>query len=182
MLTQRTFSRFGSNASFGPKPTSVMFAANDGFGLILLKNNVLQMQKVAVEWEVERLSDQAVRGFCGAGKILASLRRFWAVAARRNSSFAPHGPRNRRRPRPRMRLRWANSISTFFRNFIEMSYCFVLAMSRAICLASSCSSRVMDRASMLGQQCAFDGQVWHVSFSARYFAPPLPVGPLFGSE
>jgi len=53
----------------------------------------------------------------GVGGVIsfASLRRFWAVAARRNSSRAPHGPRSRRRSRRRMRLRWANSISTFFR-------------------------------------------------------------------
>ena len=52
----------------------------------------------------------------GIGISFASLRRFWAVAARRNSSRAPHGPRSRRRSRRRMRLRWANSISTFLRS------------------------------------------------------------------
>jgi len=31
----------------------------------------------------------------------ASFRRFWAVAARVNSSLTPQGPRNRRRPKPR---------------------------------------------------------------------------------
>ncbi len=46
---------------------------------------------------------------------LAILRRFWAVAARRNSSLAPFGPRRRNRSGLRIRLRWANSISTFFR-------------------------------------------------------------------
>ena len=51
----------------------------------------------------------------GIGISLASLRRFWAVAARWNSSRAPFGPRNRSRSSFRMRLRWANSISTFFR-------------------------------------------------------------------
>ncbi len=60
----------------------------------------------------------------GAPKIFASFLRFWAVAASRNSSLAPHGPRNRSRPRPRMRLRCAKSISTFFLSFIEM---FILA-------------------------------------------------------
>ena len=79
----------------------------------------------------ERLSDQALCVCCGAGKIFANLRRFWAVAARRNSSFAPHVPRSRSRPSPSIRLRWANSISTFFLSFIEISYCLVLAMSRA---------------------------------------------------
>ena len=33
---------------------------------------------------------RALRVCCGAGNILANLQRFWAVAARRNSSFAPH--------------------------------------------------------------------------------------------
>ena len=39
-----------------------------------------------------------------------------AVAARRNSSRAPQGPRNRSRSSRRMRLRLANSISIFFRS------------------------------------------------------------------
>ena len=101
------------------------------FQPILWKNNVLLAQKVASRIERKRLSYQALAICCGAGNILASLRRFWAVAARRNSSFAPHGPRNRSRPSPRMRLRWAKSISTFFLSRIEMTYCLVLAMSRA---------------------------------------------------
>ncbi len=113
-----------------------------------MKNNVLRAQKVGVWILRVRLSYQAGHVCCGAGKIFASLQRFWAVAARRNSSFAPHGPRNRSRPRPRMRLRCANSISTFFLSFIEMSYCSVLAMSRAIWRASSCSSRVILRAGL----------------------------------
>ncbi len=52
----------------------------------------------------------------GAGTIFASFLRFWAVAASRNSSRAPHGPRSRRRSSRRMRFRCANSISTFFRS------------------------------------------------------------------
>ncbi len=51
---------------------------------------------------------------CG-GLNRARRRRFCAVAASRNSSFAPHGPRSRKRPSRNMRLRWANNISTFFR-------------------------------------------------------------------
>lgn len=39
------------------------------------------------------------------GLSLASFLRFWAVAASRNSSRAPRGPRSRRRPSRRMRLR-----------------------------------------------------------------------------
>jgi hypothetical protein len=86
-------------------------AANDRYPPFLLKNNVLLAQKMARWAQHERLSCQALRVCCGAGKILASLRRFWAGAARRNSSFAPHGPHNRSR--------------------IEILYCLVFAMSRA---------------------------------------------------
>ena len=108
----------------------------------------------------------AARGTCGAGMSFASFRRFWAVAARWNSSRAPHGPRNRSLPKPRMRLRWANSISTFFRSLHEIAYCLILAMSRATWRASSCSSRVILRASALGQHLGFEGQAWQVSFRA----------------
>src|SRR5882757_6052972 len=51
----------------------------------------------------------------GIARSFASFLRFWAVAASRNSSRAPLGPRSLRRPSLRMRLRWANSISIFFR-------------------------------------------------------------------
>ena len=61
-----------------------------------------------------------------------------------------------------------------------MWYCLVLAMSRATCRASSCSSRVMDRASMLGQHFAFDGQLWHIGLSARYLCRTFPCRPLVG--
>ena len=61
--------------------------------------------------------DHACSGGRAVGGLsFASFRRFWAAAARRNSSRAPHGPRKRSRPSFRMRLRWAKSISTFFRS------------------------------------------------------------------
>ena len=41
----------------------------------------------------------------GRGMSFASFRRFWAVAANRNSSLAPLGPRRRSLPSPRMRFR-----------------------------------------------------------------------------
>jgi hypothetical protein len=41
----------------------------------------------------------------GSGMSFASFRRFWAVAANRNSSLAPFGPRSRNRPSLSMRLR-----------------------------------------------------------------------------
>jgi len=71
-----------------------------------------------------------------------------------DSQFAPHGPCNRSCPKPRTRLRCAKSISTFFRSFIEISYCLLLARSRATFRASVCSSRVLLRASALGQYSA----------------------------
>jgi hypothetical protein len=46
-----------------------------------------------------------------SGSALPSCERFWAVAARMNSSRAPLGPRKRRRSSLRMRLRCADSIS-----------------------------------------------------------------------
>jgi len=67
-----------------------------------------------------RLSQVASLG-AGTGINLASFRRFWAVAARWNSSRAPFGPRNRNRSSFRMRLRWANSISIFFRSRLEVT-------------------------------------------------------------
>jgi len=51
----------------------------------------------------------------GSGTNFASFLRFWAAAARMNSSWAPVGPFNLSRSSLRMRLRCANSISTFLR-------------------------------------------------------------------
>ena len=58
--------------------------------------------------------------------------RFYAVAASRNSSLAPFGPLRRRRARRRIRLRGANSISTFFRRRQAASYSGVAARARAL--------------------------------------------------
>ena len=52
------------------------------------------------------------------GASFASFLRFWAVAANRNSSLAPLGPRRRNRSSLRMRFRCAKSISTFFRPYV----------------------------------------------------------------
>ena len=87
-----------------------------------------------------------------AGLNLASRRKFCAVAARRNSSLAPHGPRSRKRPTRRMRLRWANSISTFFRRRQAASYSGVDARARATSRAFSFRSRGILRAAAFGQQ------------------------------
>src|ERR1700722_19688202 len=53
-------------------------------------------------------SGRYAASICGSiliGLKRASRLRFWAVAARRNSSLAPFGPLKRRRARPRIRLR-----------------------------------------------------------------------------
>jgi hypothetical protein len=61
----------------------------------------------------------------GIGISFASFLRFWTVAASINSSCAPFGPRNLRRSSLRMRLRCANSISTFLRRRRAMRPCHV---------------------------------------------------------
>lgn len=61
------------------------------------------------EWR-KCLPYKTFRGCCGARRILASSRRFRAVAARGgNSSFAPRRPRNRSLFRPRILFRCAKS-------------------------------------------------------------------------
>ena len=55
------------------------------------------------------------------GTSFASFLRFWAVAASRNSSRAPLGPRSRNRPSRRIRLRCANSISMRLRSLFDCS-------------------------------------------------------------
>src|SRR5262245_20195843 len=49
------------------------------------------------------------------------------MAASVNSNWAPHGPRNRRRPSRRIRLRCANGISTRFLSWRDRSNASVLA-------------------------------------------------------
>jgi hypothetical protein len=91
------------------------------------------------------------------GLNLASRRKFCAVAARRNSSLAPHEPRTKR-PSRRMRLRWANSISTFFRRRQAASCSGVEARARATSRASSCRLRGILRTTAFGQQRALSVQ------------------------
>jgi len=75
----------------------------------------------------------------GGGRTtsFASLRRFCAIAASVNSNWAPHGPRSRRRPSRKIRLRCANSISTRLRSRRDRSNASVLASARATSRASS---------------------------------------------
>ncbi len=96
----------------------------------------------------------------GGGRTisLASRRRFCAMAASVNSSCAPRGPRNRRRPSFRMRLRWANSISTRFRSRHDCSKASVLASARATSRASSWMLRGILRSGAFGQHLDLSGQ------------------------
>ena len=51
----------------------------------------------------------------------ASRRRFWAMAARTNSSWAPRGPRSRSRPSFRMRFKCANRCEQTAKAFVGMT-------------------------------------------------------------
>ena len=59
---------------------------------------------------------QGIASATGGGRMtsFASLRRFCAIAASVNSNWAPHGPRKRRRPSRKIRLRCAKQhLNTF---------------------------------------------------------------------
>lgn len=89
---------------------------------IVLKKSALGRLSIEAGWLCERgLRPHAARGGAPTGISFAIFLRFWAVAARRNSSRAPHGPRSLKRSSLRMRFRCANSISTFFRSRREVT-------------------------------------------------------------
>ena len=102
-----------------------------------------------------------------AGTRRAILRRFCAVAARRNSSFAPRGPRNRRRSSFKIRFRCANAISTFFRCRRDTTYSSVSEILRATSRASSCTLRKILRCGRFGQHCCFKGHASQSTLRAR---------------
>ncbi|CDM62186.1 hypothetical protein LPU83_pLPU83d_0816 (plasmid) [Rhizobium favelukesii] len=109
------------------------------------------------------------RSPCGdlCGLSFASLLRFWAVAASRNSSRAPHGPRSLKRAIRRMRFRCAKSISTFLRRCRDCSYSGVAAIARATSRASSLRSRGTLRAGAFGQQRCLSSQASQSFLLAR---------------
>ena len=82
---------------------------NGRFTSILLKNPLLWRQHLGFgalsERQIRASSPQVAKIGAGSGMRFASFRRFWAVAAKRNSSLAPLGPRRRNRSSLRMRLR-----------------------------------------------------------------------------
>jgi hypothetical protein len=66
-----------------------------------------------------------------------------------------------------MRLRWANSISTFFRARRETAYSSVLAMFRAMSRAPSWMERRTFLEGCLGQQRGFSAQAPQSCWVAR---------------
>ena len=104
----------------------------------MVVDRLLENEQHGVRWsrywlDVLRYADL---GIC-IGISFAILRRFWAVAARTNSSRAPFGPRKRKRSSLRMRLRCANSISIFLRSRREVRPSHDLAIWRAMSRAPS---------------------------------------------
>ena len=77
--------------------------------LILLKNPLFWRQHLGFVALSARLipgsSPHVAKIGAGSEVSFANFRRFWAVAANRNSSLAPFGPRRRNRPSLRMRFR-----------------------------------------------------------------------------
>src|SRR5689334_544134 len=106
-----------------------------------------------------RAVDRSTYAGAGVGISFASLRRFWAVAASRNSSRAPVGPRSRSRSSLRMRLRWAKSISTFLRSRRDTRPSHDLAIARAISRAPSWIERGTLRVDVAGQHWLFRVQI-----------------------
>ena len=110
------------------------------------------------------------RASAGGGRATsdASRRRFWAMAARTNSSWTPRGPRSRSRPSFRMRFKCANRISIFLRSRRDCSKPSVLASERATSRACSWMSRGILRDGSFGQHCGLSGHTSQSSLLARY--------------
>ena len=79
------------------------------FTSILLKNPLFWRQHLGFvalsARQIPGSSPHVAKMGAGSGMSFASFLRFWAVAANRNSSLAPFGPRRRNRPSLRMRFR-----------------------------------------------------------------------------
>ena len=110
------------------------------------------------------------RTCAGGGRAtrVASRRRFCAMAARTNSSWAPRGPRSRSRLSFRMRFKCANLISIFLRACRDRSKASVPANDRATSRACSWMSRGILRDGSFGQHCGLSGHTSQSSLLARY--------------
>ena len=76
---------------------------------IVLKNPLGRRERIAVATRIRAAdlssSPYVAKPGVGRGTGFASFLRFWAVAAKRNSSLAPFGPQRRDRPSLSMRFR-----------------------------------------------------------------------------
>jgi hypothetical protein len=81
-------------------------ARNDRVTSILLKNSLSWRPRLGFvamsARQIPGSPPHVAKMRAGSGMSFASFRRFWAVAAKRNSSLAPFGPRRRNRPSLRM--------------------------------------------------------------------------------
>ena len=86
--------------------TSIFTIGYIRFTSIVLKNPLGRRERIAVWTAIRggRFGHVAKIGV-GTGMSFASFLRFWAVAANRDSSLAPLGPRRRKRSSLRMRFR-----------------------------------------------------------------------------
>ena len=82
---------------------------NDCSTSILLKNPLFWRQHLGFvalsARQIPGSSPYVAKTGVGRGMGFASFLRFWALAAKRNSSLAPFGPRRRDRPSLSMRFR-----------------------------------------------------------------------------
>ena len=105
--------------------------------------------------------------------ILASRRRFCAVAVSNTSSRTPLKPRNRRRSSLRMRFMWANLISTFLRSRCDCLKASVFARARTRSRISSSMSRETLRAFAV-VHCGLSLHLAPSYVRARYGSPRPP--------
>ena len=103
----------------------------------------------------------------GRATKVASRRRFWAMAARTNSSWASRGPRSRSRASFIMRFKCAKRISIFFRSCRDCSKPSVPASDRATSRACSWMSRGILRDGSFGQHWGLSGHTSQSSLLAH---------------
>lgn len=122
------------------------------------------------DWRRVRLGVGRLSGrpWSGCRYQLASFLRFCAVDAKRNSSRAPFGPLSRGRSSLRIRLRCANSISTFLRSLRDTRPSQDLAIWRAMSRAPSRIERGTFLAGVFGQHLGLRAHPAQSCLLARY--------------
>jgi len=135
---------------------------------ISLRTTGFDPPALTLSTHLERYAMHRARAGGGRATSDASRRRFWAMAARTNSSWAPRGPRSRSRPSFRIRFKCANRISIFLRSRRDFSKPSVPASDRATSRACSWMSRGILRDGSFGQHCGLSGHTSQSSLLARY--------------